>query len=76
MKFVEQQESRPEVQSKLSALLIAPIQRIPRYRLLLKQILDYTSPVDNDFLDLKSKRKTALYNTCNCFSVFFKVRCE
>lgn len=50
---MEQQESRPEVQSKLSALLIAPIQRIPRYRLLLKQILDYTLPVDEDFLALK-----------------------
>lgn len=48
------QESRPEVQSKLSSLLIAPIQRIPRYRLLLKQVLDYTSPVDADYLALKS----------------------
>ncbi|XP_064098919.1 FYVE, RhoGEF and PH domain-containing protein 3-like [Macrobrachium nipponense] len=36
------QESRPEVQTKLPSLLITPIQRIPRYRLLLEQLLKHT----------------------------------
>ncbi|XP_068243639.1 rho guanine nucleotide exchange factor 39-like [Palaemon carinicauda] len=36
------QESRPEVQTKLPSLLITPIQRIPRYRLLLGQLLKHT----------------------------------
>lgn len=36
--FLEQAESRPEVQQKLNSLLITPIQRVPRYRLLLQQV--------------------------------------
>jgi hypothetical protein len=36
------------VQQKLNSLLIAPIQRVPRYRLLLQQVLLYTSPADSD----------------------------
>ncbi|CAH1714748.1 unnamed protein product [Chironomus riparius] len=47
--FLEQNESRPEVQQKLNSLLIAPIQRVPRYRLLLQQVLLYTSPSDSDY---------------------------
>lgn len=47
--FLEQTESRPEVQQKLNSLLIAPIQRVPRYRLLLQQVLLYTSPSDSDY---------------------------
>lgn len=34
---------------KLNALLITPIQRVPRYRLLLKQVLLYTSPSETDY---------------------------
>lgn len=52
-KFLQQQETRPEVQNKLSALLITPIQRIPRYQLLLKQIVDYSDPTDDDYCILK-----------------------
>ncbi|XP_066257647.1 rho guanine nucleotide exchange factor 39-like [Euwallacea similis] len=48
-KFVENQETRPEVQSKLSALLIAPIQRVPRYKLLLNQLFQLSTPEDKDF---------------------------
>lgn len=48
-KFLDNQESRPEVQSKLSSLLITPIQRVPRYLLLLKQVADNTSPSESDF---------------------------
>jgi hypothetical protein len=47
--FLEQNESRPEVQTKLNSLLITPIQRVPRYRLLLQQVLLYTSPADKDY---------------------------
>lgn len=46
---MEKQETRPEVQNKLSALLIAPIQRIPRYKLLLQQLHELTTPSDPDF---------------------------
>ncbi|KAG7169130.1 putative protein tag-52 [Homarus americanus] len=35
-------ESRPEVQAKLPSLLITPVQRIPRYRLLLGELLRHT----------------------------------
>ncbi|XP_014261689.1 FYVE, RhoGEF and PH domain-containing protein 4-like [Cimex lectularius] len=40
--FIKRQEERPEVSMKLASLLIAPIQRIPRYRLLLKELLSHT----------------------------------
>lgn len=40
--FIKRQETRPEVGMRLGSLLIAPIQRIPRYRLLLKELLNYT----------------------------------
>ncbi|XP_022910854.2 rho guanine nucleotide exchange factor 39 [Onthophagus taurus] len=56
-KFIENQESRPEVQSKLSALLITPIQRVPRYCLLLKQILDHSKPNEDDYDDIKQSLK-------------------
>lgn len=47
--FLEMAESRPEVQQKLNSLLITPIQRVPRYRLLLQQVLLYTSPSESDY---------------------------
>lgn len=47
--FLEKTESRPEVQTKLNSLLITPIQRVPRYRLLLQQVLLYTSPSESDY---------------------------
>lgn len=54
-KFLENTESRPEIQTKLNALMITPIQRVPRYRLLLEQVLMYTSPSDPDYKILKGK---------------------
>lgn len=51
-KFVENQESRPEVQNKLSALLIAPIQRVPRYKLLLHQLHKLTKEDEPDYNSL------------------------
>lgn len=52
---MENQETRPEVQSKLSSLLIAPIQRIPRYCLLLQEVLEHTDARDEDYGTLKGK---------------------
>ncbi|XP_044255249.1 putative protein tag-52 [Tribolium madens] len=51
--FLELQETRPEVQSKLSALLIAPIQRVPRYKLLLSSLLKLTNTSDEDYESLQ-----------------------
>lgn len=48
-KFIENQESRPEVQNKLSALLIGPIQRVPRYKLLLTQLVELTTENESGF---------------------------
>lgn len=47
-KFLDDTETRPEVQMKLNSLLITPIQRVPRYKLLLQQVLQYTSPSETD----------------------------
>lgn len=52
-KFLERQETRPEVQSKLSALLITPIQRLPRYSLLLQNLLQVKSPTHKDYTALQ-----------------------
>ncbi|KAK9300075.1 hypothetical protein QLX08_007117 [Tetragonisca angustula] len=41
--FVSKQETRPEVGRKLPSLLITPIQRVPRYKLLLREVLQHTS---------------------------------
>ncbi|KAL7732077.1 hypothetical protein ACLKA6_015838 [Drosophila palustris] len=56
-KFLEETESRPEVQRKLNSLMIVPIQRVPRYKLLLEQVLLYTSPADADYKLLKESVK-------------------
>lgn len=68
-KFLETTEFCPEVQRKLNSLMIAPIQRVPRYKLLLEQVLLYTSPADADFKLLKESVKqientVSHINTC------------
>ena len=40
--FVLSQESRPEIQLKLNSLLITPIQRVPRYKMLLEDVIKKT----------------------------------
>lgn len=40
--FISEQETRPEVGKSLFSLLITPIQRVPRYKLLLKEVLQHT----------------------------------
>jgi len=54
--FMERQESRPEVCKKLNALLIAPIQRIPRYKLLLDDIIKNTPRYHPDKENLMESR--------------------
>ncbi|XP_016969419.2 guanine nucleotide exchange factor DBS [Drosophila rhopaloa] len=64
-KFLEQTESRPEVQRKLNSLMIVPIQRVPRYKLLLEQVLLYTSPADADYKLLKESVKEIEATACH-----------
>ncbi|XP_066588202.1 rho guanine nucleotide exchange factor 39-like [Prorops nasuta] len=52
--FISSQESRPEVGRKLPSLLITPIQRIPRYKLLLKEVLQYTPARHKEFFSLQT----------------------
>ncbi|XP_019555420.3 putative protein tag-52 [Aedes albopictus] len=56
-RFIANAESRPEVQTKVISLLITPIQRIPRYKLLLQQVLLYTSPSDVAYKQLQESIK-------------------
>lgn len=51
--FIRNQETRPEVNTKLPALLITPIQRIPRYKLLIKEVLQHTDDQHKDYTLLK-----------------------
>ena len=50
------QESRPEVQKKLNSLLITPVQRIPRYKLLLDDIIKATPRFHPDIENLREAR--------------------
>ncbi|XP_065191006.1 pleckstrin homology domain-containing family G member 3-like isoform X2 [Sycon ciliatum] len=53
--FKTSQESRPSCQAlRLEGFLIMPIQRIPRYRLLLKDLLRHTDETHPDFPMLKT----------------------
>ncbi|KAL7644689.1 UNVERIFIED_CONTAM: hypothetical protein RMT77_004230 [Armadillidium vulgare] len=51
--FISDTETRPEIQAKLSSLLITPIQRIPRYKLLLEELLKYSDFSESSFKDLE-----------------------
>ena len=53
--FMERQESRPEVCKKLNALLITPVQRIPRYKLLLDDIIKNTPRYHPDKVQMGEK---------------------
>lgn len=61
--FIASQELLPEVSNKLSALLITPIQRIPRYKLLIQEVLRHTPARHKDYTDLQGKLK-------DCFLFF------
>lgn len=68
--FIVSQETRPEISNKLAALLIVPIQRIPRYRLLLREVLNHTTPFQQDYYTLQSKQ---LFQELNFYG-FLNVR--
>ncbi|XP_053384716.1 rho guanine nucleotide exchange factor 39-like [Mercenaria mercenaria] len=56
--FIREQEDRPEVMGlKIGALLITPVQRIPRYKLLLEDLLENTSEEHHDYAMLKEAAK-------------------
>ncbi|XP_064634533.1 uncharacterized protein LOC135492188 [Lineus longissimus] len=55
--FRNRQEDRPEVQMKLNALLITPVQRVPRYKLLLDDLLACTPTTHTDYASLKKAAK-------------------
>ncbi|CAL1543406.1 unnamed protein product [Lymnaea stagnalis] len=51
--FIARQEDRPEVMGlKLNALLITPVQRIPRYKMLLEELLKNTPNQHHDYISL------------------------
>lgn len=59
-KTVAQCEKKEQCQTtgaKLMSLLIAPIQRVPRYKLFLEQLVKYTDPSSPDFNDLQAALK-------------------
>lgn len=59
--FIEKVEKEPHLQGqKIESLLILPVQRIPRYRLLLEQLLKYTPEDHVDYQVVQS----ALENIC------------
>lgn len=51
--------------------MLSPIQRIPRYELLLKDYLKKLSEDSNDRGDTESKFKGEIKFTCLYFSLFF-----
>ena len=52
--FVSQQERLPHITRKLEALLIVPIQRVPRYRLLLTELINHTEESEEEHTILKA----------------------
>lgn len=53
-KFICDQETRPEVGRKLASLLITPVQRVPRYQLLVKEVLQHTPYRHKEYRSLQA----------------------
>ncbi|CAL1686475.1 unnamed protein product [Lasius platythorax] len=53
-KFICDQETRPEVGRKLASLLITPVQRVPRYQLLVKEVLQHTPYRHREYRSLQA----------------------
>eukprot|EP01098_Paradermamoeba_levis_P003190 TRINITY_DN1484_c0_g9_i1.p1 TRINITY_DN1484_c0_g9~~TRINITY_DN1484_c0_g9_i1.p1 ORF type:complete len:304 (+),score=81.93 TRINITY_DN1484_c0_g9_i1:213-1124(+) len=52
-KFLQECEQNPEIhRTAITSFLIMPVQRIPRYELLLKELLKHTQPTHPDYSDL------------------------
>lgn len=53
-RFLREQEGKEDCRSlSLHAFLITPVQRVPRYKLLLEQLLDHTPPSNEDYMKIK-----------------------
>lgn len=52
--FIARVEKDPEINKSLESLLILPVQRIPRYRLLLEQLLKYTPEGHADYATVQA----------------------
>lgn len=61
-KFVSDQETRPEVGRKLPSLLIIPIQRVPRYQLLVKEVLQHTPYSHKEYRPLQGNYVNKIFN--------------
>ncbi|KAK6639154.1 hypothetical protein RUM43_007424 [Polyplax serrata] len=63
--FISIREKLPEVSTSFQSLLIVPIQRIPRYKLLLQEVLNHTQCDDPEYCiiqgALKKVEETALH---------------
>ncbi|XP_070199938.1 rho guanine nucleotide exchange factor 39-like [Littorina saxatilis] len=56
--FIQTQEARPELMGlKINALLITPVQRVPRYKLLLENLLEHTPRDHHDYSQLQEATK-------------------
>ncbi|XP_033752641.1 rho guanine nucleotide exchange factor 39-like [Pecten maximus] len=56
--FIHSQEDKPEVKGlKINALLITPVQRVPRYKLLLEDLMEHTCPDHHDYPHLQEATK-------------------
>lgn len=56
--FIQNQEEKADMMGlKINALLITPVQRVPRYKLLLEDLLENTSTDHHDYEELKEAVK-------------------
>ncbi len=62
----ESKQQKKRVTVTPQSLLITPIQRIPRYVLLLEELLDVTSPDDHDYENIASSFEVTLRNVMKC----------
>ncbi len=53
-RFVQQVQAREALQPSLESLLILPVQRVPRYQLLLASLIEHTPPTHADRAPLEA----------------------
>ncbi|CAE1286925.1 unnamed protein product [Acanthosepion pharaonis] len=64
--FIQKQESLSDVNGlKLNALLITPVQRVPRYKLLLDDLLSQTLTNHHDYYSLQDATKQVSHIACH-----------
>jgi len=55
--FMEKQREQASIKQDFSSLLIAPVQRVPRYVLLIKELFKHTEPQHADYEDIAKALK-------------------